>query len=631
MKKSKKLIQAEEEVRLDDYIREEGGYQLKRLNDKTYRVNPCPFCGHKDHFTIYTDENKYYTFAECANVNNSGSLTEYLIETENITEEQKVYTLAGYTFKKEEKEMEKDVSKYGANAVKSMGEDLNQKVFISACNILKKGGIEIDDDITKYSEDEIDSIIKSANRELKNQVKQLKSDSIKFIERNLESQTSDNKETVYKYLQERGFKNYEELTEKFHLFVSNDVYQDYRKKTEKTDRLVIPIFEDKEAKGYVARVILDFKLEDVEMKAVNSEGLQIPLNIDYIKFEPNENKRIFVCEGWADAFSFEDIGEKAIALNSVVNVNKFLKYLSEYEETAKKYTYILSFDNDKAGRNATLKLKKSLDELNIKNVQINIPSEYKDINEWYKKDKDIIQKGLKIYEPQNALYYLENQYAADADLLSQCKQKKLGFQKLDSYLNGILPSLYILGAVSSMGKTTFYHQLADQLAEQGEQVLYFSFEQSKLELIAKSISRITYKNKTINDPAEVSLSIMQNSKGSTLRDKAIEEYKKFAQNIYIIEGNFDMTVNKIRNYIENFINIKGIVPIVFIDYLQIIKPENDRWSEKQQVDYNVSELRRICRDDCVPIFLLSSFNRGSYFTKASFGSFKESGRDRIWG
>ncbi len=55
----------------------------------------------------------------------------------------------------------------------------------------------------------------------------------------------------------------------------------------------------------------------------------------------------------------------------------------------------------------------------------------------------------------------------------------------------LYPGLYVIGAISSLGKTTFANQMADQIAEQGKSVLYISLEQSSLELTAKSISRIT--------------------------------------------------------------------------------------------------------------------------------------------
>ena len=48
-----------------------------------------------------------------------------------------------------------------------------------------------------------------------------------------------------------------------------------------------------------------------------------------------------------------------------------------------------------------------------------------------------------------------------------------------------------MGGISSVGKTTFISQLADQMAAAGEHVLFFSMEQSRLEMVSKSLARRT--------------------------------------------------------------------------------------------------------------------------------------------
>ena len=71
---------------------------------------------------------------------------------------------------------------------------------------------------------------------------------------------------------------------------------------------------------------------------------------------------------------------------------------------------------------------------------------------------------------------------------------KSGYQNLDAVTN-LYPGLYVVGAISSLGKTTFVHQMADQVAESGNPVLFFSLEQSTLELASKSLSRIMAKSR----------------------------------------------------------------------------------------------------------------------------------------
>ena len=82
-----------------------------------------------------------------------------------------------------------------------------------------------------------------------------------------------------------------------------------------------------------------------------------------------------------------------------------------------------------------------------------------------------------------------------------------------------------------------------------------------------------------------------------------------ANNTIIVEGNFNVTVNTIRDYIEQYILFTGIKPVVILDYLQILRPLNDKMTDKQQVDFNVTELKRVSRDFDIPIFVICSFNR----------------------
>ena len=98
-----------------------------------------------------------------------------------------------------------------------------------------------------------------------------------------------------------------------------------------------------------------------------------------------------------------------------------------------------------------------------------------------------------------------------------------GFYDIDKALGGGLHTgLYVLGAVSSLGKTTFTLQIADNLAKADTDVLFFSLEQSKFELMAKSISRETFniclRNKIDTRCARSSISILSGKETSGVGD-----------------------------------------------------------------------------------------------------------------
>ena len=67
------------------------------------------------------------------------------------------------------------------------------------------------------------------------------------------------------------------------------------------------------------------------------------------------------------------------------------------------------------------------------------------------------------------------------------------------------------------------------------------------------------------------------------------------------------------------------MPVVFIDYLQILKAHDTHMTDKQAVDYNVLRLKQLSRDFKIPVVILSSMNRMSYSDVISMAALKESG------
>lgn len=88
----------------------------------------------------------------------------------------------------------------------------------------------------------------------------------------------------------------------------------------------------------------------------------------------------------------------------------------------------------------------------------------------------------------SAYHYLTGGgFARDMTFYSTYKNKKTGFANMD-HNQPFLPGLYGIGAQPGGGKTTFSWQLANQQAYMGEYVLYFALEQTKYELVPKSLS-----------------------------------------------------------------------------------------------------------------------------------------------
>ena len=80
----------------------------------------------------------------------------------------------------------------------------------------------------------------------------------------------------------------------------------------------------------------------------------------------------------------------------------------------------------------------------------------------------------------------------------------------------------------------------------------------------------------------------------------------------------------------------GVKPIVFVDYLQLIRPLDSRQTTKDAVDEHLRALKQLQMENELVIVLISSLNRQNYLSVLDFESFKESGgieytADVVWG
>lgn len=345
---------------------------------------------------------------------------------------------------------------------------------------------------------------------------------------------------------------------------------------------------------------------------------------------------VYVVEGVFDALSILDVGGDAIALNSTANVNKLLSILED-RKTAKPL--ILCLDNDESGRNASTKLAEGLQQMGISYYAADICPGCKDANELLTKDRAQLKSNVdairaRATKPYNtALYIAEAMQTEIADLRAQ-SNRKTGFSNLDAEIGSLYAGLYCIGAISSLGKTTFAYQLCDQLAEQGSHVLYFSLEQSRLELVSKSISRLTaiadYKT------AVSSIQIRTGAKGANIADATAKYLDAVKDRVSIIEGNYDCTPTYIADTARAYKASNEVTPVIVVDYLQVLTPELQRADTRANTDNALVSLKRLSRELNTPVICICSLNRSNYLTPIDFEAFKESGgieftSDVVWG
>lgn len=379
-----------------------------------------------------------------------------------------------------------------------------------------------------------------------------------------------------------------------------------------------------------------------------------------IAFYPSQ-KPIWIVEGQLDALSILQAGGQAIALGSTANGTMFINYLElagnndDLRNSAKKNSYVIALDNDPVGKSAGKELEKMLLQAGYTCCHYNPYGICKDANEALITNAEGLRQEIQQdfetiqTEGRRKEYMLNSAAAHLPEFLGGIAASvntpaiSTGFYNLDTILDGgLYEGLYIIGAISSLGKTTLCLQLGDQLAQAGHDVLIFSLEMARSELMAKSISRLTFmqtlKDKTDSSNAKTARGITDGARygkynmyEKKLIQQAYQQYKSYADHIFIIEGMGDIGVKQIRSQVEKHVQATGNKPVVIVDYLQILAPDNVKATDKQNTDKAVLELKRISRDFKTPVICISSFNRDSYKSSSSnkgavtMTDFKESG------
>ena len=406
-------------------------------------------------------------------------------------------------------------------------------------------------------------------------------------------------------------------------------------------RLIIPTSKE----SYLAR---DTREQIPEEQKPYSKSKVGSIHLFNAKALQNATKPIFIVEGELDALSIIEVGGEAVALGTTTKVKSLLDVLKTKKP---EQPLIIALDNDEAGEKAYKELSEGLRGLSIPFYRLNPAGEYKDANEALQGNREALRQAVEeaehiqdeakqaqreAYLSTSTAHYLQSFIDGIADSVNT-PYIPTGFKGLDAVLDGgLYEGLYIVGAISSLGKTTLITQIADQIAQAGYDVLIFSLEMARAEIMAKSISRHTLQQVLSSG---VDIRNAKTTRGITtgkryenyskteleLINGAIVAYSQYAEHIYISEGIGDIGAEQIRDTVKQHILFTGNTPVVIIDYLQILAPYSERATDKQNTDKAVMELKRISRDFKTPVIGISSFNRANYSVAVTMEAFKESG------
>lgn len=389
-------------------------------------------------------------------------------------------------------------------------------------------------------------------------------------------------------------------------------------------RVIIPTGKE----SYVARAVDDNnalpKMKAGETQLFNVEVLE------------TSEQNVVVVEGEFDALSVIEAGNDAIALGSASNVGKLIRLLQEKKIRPKK-PLILNLDEDEAGKNATFQLSMALKEMRIRFHAINLIVEgCKDQNESLIKFREVFLKKVaeipaKAEQLQRQARYRLNDFgkidAWESSVRTKRKAIPTGWTSLDEILDGgLYEGLYVIPGTPGSGKSAFALQMAFQIAQQNKDVLYVSMEMGEEEIYERHLSRIShqlfwydqtnrYKVKTVHSMVQ---------EGETVA-AAREIFKKVAPHLRTECSIGTLGAEDLRQLVENYEYEIAALPVVFVDYLQILRSPDPHMTDKQAVDYNVFRIKQLSRDFKIPVIALSSMNRTSYADVINMASLKESG------
>lgn len=376
-----------------------------------------------------------------------------------------------------------------------------------------------------------------------------------------------------------------------------------------------------------------------EKRYLNEKGQPSPLFQPELLTACGEDTPVFLAEGTFDALSAEELGFRCAGMNGAGNREKIAALLRTLPGPV---PIALVPDSDEAGNAWAEALTAEFPWL----YRCDPVPVGKDLNESLTADRDATASFLRA-QADACLAYMPPPYktlcaagqmdALDAYIVRQAQRPPLstGFPTLDKALDGgFYDGLYVLGAVSSLGKTAFCMQMADALAQQRRDVLVFSLEMTAFELMARSISRESFLSdtsrgrtlaKTVRGVLDGRRYRFYTPQEQAHLTAAKDTYAAYGNHLWFREGDHETGLAYISGEIARHIAQTGVTPVVLIDYLQIIAPVDVHFTDKQNLDRIVCALKKLSRTYSLTILAISSFNRENYNLEVSMSAFKESG------
>lgn len=162
--------------------------------------------------------------------------------------------------------------------------------------------------------------------------------------------------------------------------------------------------------------------------------------------------------------------------------------------------------------------------------------------------------------------------------------------------------LIIIAARPAVGKSALAFQMARRFGRKGLKTGYFNLEMTAKQLYERAIA----------GTSEINMKRIRNATNFLNDEKAKfdkgNDLLSQESNLYIYEGSFRVKDIKAEQMINRY-------DAIFVDYLQLIRPDKARSNRREEVADISKGLKRIAMDYNIPVFALSQLNRASELNK----------------
>ena len=343
--------------------------------------------------------------------------------------------------------------------------------------------------------------------------------------------------------------------------------------------------------------------------------------------DQDQARPVFIVEGAIDALSILEIGAEAVAINSTSNADLLLKTI---DQAGTRGPFILALDTDSAGRKATEKLKRGLEDRELPYIIADINGDQNDPNDALIKDRAKFEADIKKAQeeaktaPAKRLPGLLS-YEDAVNIFKTADDRILTMQSFPTFSKVAKIKLHdtiAIAADTGGGKSSLALNFINDLSTTYP-VLYFNLEMTIIQVLQRLVA--------IRSGIEI------DSIEKYKRDPEIEKLVNITlqqlipkpgdvQTLQVLQQDDAHTLDQITDVIERSTKDRKQPTIVIIDHALLISAAGS--SNYEKYTELAKSLRRISLKHNIILFVLLQQNRAgkaSEDERPRNSSLKESG------